>query len=87
MVISQKTKKYSKISSKLRDLVISWLHNHPHIISSPIYKDTLLLKDSSNPDSKFRVPKLLRQVYMRELHNDLLSHPPKGLSEVYDENG
>ena len=55
--------------------------------SSPIYNDTLLFKDSSEPNTKIRVGKLLRQVSMRELHNDLLSDPPTGLSEVYDVSG
>ena len=36
--------KYCKISTDLRELVIKWLHNHPHIIPSPIYNDTLLIK-------------------------------------------
>ena len=30
---------------------------------------------------------MLRQISMRELHNDLLSEPPTGLSEVYDKYG
>ena len=78
---------FSKITFDLRDSVIKWLHNHPHIVSSPIYNDTLMLKDSSEPNTKIRVGKLLRQVSMRELHNDLLSDPPTGLSEVYDVSG
>ena len=81
---SVKEETYSKITFYLRDTVIKWLHNHPHIVSSPIYNDKLLFKDSSEPNTKTRVEKLLRQVSMRELHNDLLSDPPTGLSEVYD---
>ena len=46
-----------------------------------------MLKDSSEPNIKTRVGKLLRQVSMRELHNDLLPVPPTGLSEVYDVSG
>ena len=30
---------------------------------------------------------MLRQISMRELHNDLLSDPPKGLTGVYDSQG
>ena len=35
---------------------------------------------------KIRVPKLLREISIRELHNDLLSKTSSGLKEVYDEN-
>ena len=83
----KKRKQYVKISSELRDSVIKWLHNHPHIISSPIYSDTLLFKDPFEPKTNLRVPKMLRQISMRELHNYLLSDPPKGLPGVYDSQG
>ena len=83
----EKRKKYCKITPELRESIIKWLHDHPHIISSPIYNDTLLFKDSSKLNSVTRVGKMLRQISMRELHNDLLSKPPIGLSEVYDKSG
>ena len=83
----KKRKKYCKISSELRTAVVKWLLDHPHIIPSPIYNDTLFLKDASNNNSKIRISKYLRQVSIRELHNNLLSDPPKGISEVYDDSG
>ena len=83
----KKRKPYCKISSDLRELVIEWLHKHPHIIPSPIYNDTLILKNPSDPSIKTRVAKYLHQISIRELHNDLLSEPPIGLSEVYDKDG
>ena len=83
----KKRKNYSKISSELREMVIKWLHNHPHVIPSPIYNDTLLVKNSFDTTNKTRVAKHLHQISIRELHNDLLDKPPTGLSEVYDKNG
>ena len=41
---------------------------------SPITRDTLLIADADNK-VKHRVPKLLFECYMRQLHNDLIASP------------
>ena len=83
----KKRKPYSKISLELRSKVIEWLKKHPHIIQSPNFNDTLIVKDKSNNGLCIREQKYLHQISIRELHNDLLSKHPIGLSEVYDKEG
>ena len=83
----KKRKHYSKISPELRSKVIDWLKKHPHIIQSPNFNDTLIVKDKSNNGIYIREQKYLHQISIRELHNDLLSDPPIGLSDVYDKEG
>ena len=57
-----------------------------YIIPSPIACDTILVKDPDNPMKTIRVGKLLRQVSISELHNDLVSKGKTGLPEVWDKN-
>ena len=83
----KKRKPYSKISLELRSKVIEWLKKHPHIIQSPNFNDTLIVKDKSNNGLCIREQKYLHQISIRERHNDLLSKHPIGLSEVYDKEG
>jgi hypothetical protein len=52
----------------------------PHVVNLPISKDTIMIKDKNN--EKTRVGKLLLQISIRELHNDLLSDGPLGLPDA-----
>ena len=64
---------------------MEWILNHPHVISSPIPRDTVLVK-VPQPNGEIvseRVGKLLLEISVRELHQDLMKPPPIGLSEVY----
>ena len=45
-----------------------------------------MVKDPDNPMKTIRVGKLLRQVSIRELHNDLVSRRKTGLPEVWNKN-
>ena len=74
---------YKTIQRSLHKQVLEWILCHEHVIPSSISKDTILVY---NPVSKKREPvtKLLLQISVRELHDDLISSPPKGLSSVYD---
>ena len=69
------------MNSKLFD----WIINHPHVISSPIPRDTVLVNvpQTNGTIVKERVGKLLLEVSVRELHQDLLKPPPIGISEIY----
>ena len=50
--------------------------------------DTLLIPDAEDPKQKVCVEKLLLQVSICELHNDLLSLPPLGLvDKAYNNDG
>ena len=80
-------KGYSKVSIELRKKLFDWIIKHPDIVDSPLSNDTILIKNPSNSNEKIRVGKLLRNISIRELHNDLLSKPPIGLAEVYDTEG
>jgi hypothetical protein len=78
-------KGYSKVSLSLRKSLLQWILDHPSVVPSPISKDTLLVR---NPDTgvKERVGKLLLEISVRELHNDLLDDK-KGLKEARNEKG
>ena len=52
-----------------------------------MFNDTLLLKNRNNPTVNFRVPKLIREISIREPHNYLVSKSSLGVPEVYDDKG
>jgi hypothetical protein len=75
------------ISADVRAKLIRWIVDHPHVIPSPISNDTLLV---FNPvtQTKERVAKLLLEIPVRELHNDLIKTVlDGGLAEAKSENG
>ena len=48
-----------------------------NVRQSPITRDTLLIADANNK-VKLRVPKLLLECSMRQLHNDMITSPDDG---------
>ena len=63
-----------------------WITRHPQVVQSPIYNNCLKVKfyDQTEPQL---VPKMLLQVYVRELHNSLVSDPNDGvLKDARDED-
>ena len=80
----KKRRKYSKVSDSLIKKIHKWIYEHPYIIPSPLAKDTLLIKNPNDATQTIRVPKLLRQISICELHNDLISETEVGLPDVYD---
>ena len=65
--------------------MFEWILHHPHVIASPIHRDTILIK-VPQPNGiilKERVGKLLLEISVRDLYHDLLKPPPVGLSDVY----
>jgi hypothetical protein len=78
----------TKVSVELEEAFLKWLDNHNMVIQSPLASDTLLVSDPENPGNKKRMNKILLQIPVRELHNDLLSTDPLiGLSGVRDCSG
>jgi hypothetical protein len=43
------------------------------VIQSPLASDTLLVSDRKSPGNKIRKNKILLQIPVRELHNDMLN--------------
>jgi len=83
----RKRKRWQKISQDVRDKVYAWIVDHEMVVESPIANDALL-KLNLVTGEKERVPKLLLQIPVRELHNDLLKPVEEGgLLEARDNNG
>ena len=77
---------FSKISSALKERLHNWILCHSHVMKSPYCQDTLLWRKKDG--SIERVPKILISVSIRELHNDMLTHPSEGgLEGAQDANG
>eukprot|EP00966_Prymnesium_polylepis_P330743 7386355-Prymnesium_polylepis.1 len=87
----KKRKGYSKVTRKMRAALLQWVLDHPRVVESPL-KETIKVED---PKSGEKVPttKLLREVSIRELHNDLIELPVDeggkggGLPEARGEKG
>jgi hypothetical protein len=63
----------TKVSVQLEEAFFKWLDNHDMVIQSLLASDTLPVSDQENPGNKKRMNKILLQIPVRELHNDLLS--------------
>ena len=83
----QSRKGYSKVSPAIRSKFLEWFMNHPNVVESPITNETLLIHNLVT-GQKERVSKLLLQISIRELHNDMLLPPDEGgFKEAWDETG
>ena len=75
----------TKVTPELHMEFLRWLDNHHMVIQSPLASDTLLVPDANNPGTKKRTNKILLQIPVRELHNDLIDADPLiGLASVRD---
>ncbi len=72
-----KSKGWTKVDKDLEEKVISFIVNHPNVVQSPIMNDFVLVKDKEDPTTVHKVPKLLLQVSIRELHNNLIEQLPE----------
>ena len=80
-------KGFSKVTSEIKEALDQWVRNHPNVRPSPITRDTLLVK---NPLTglKERTGKLLLEIPVRELHNDMLLPTIEGgFAGARDEDG
>ena len=83
----KKRKGNSKINEKIKCNLYTWITRHPQVFQSPISNDCLkvVLDDQSEPQL---VPKLLPQLFVRELHNSLVGDTNDGgLKDARDEYG
>ena len=78
-------KGYNTKQSSLNASLFEWVLNHPHVIASPIYKDTVIVNvpNGNGEFTKERVGKLLLEISVRELHDDMMKDPPIGFSDAY----
>ena len=80
-----KRKGYSKINEQIKRNLYAWITRNPQVVQSPISNDCLkvMFDDQTEPQP---VPINLLQVYVRELHNKLVSDPNYGgLKDARDE--
>jgi hypothetical protein len=83
-----KRKSALKITREVIATVQCWITEHLMVVDSPISNDTLLIFDETTGKKTKRVGKLLLQIPVRELHNDLVAAAEKGeLPGVLDANG
>ena len=67
--------------------VVEFMLNHEHVKESPIASDTLLIEDPETKQRK-RIHKLILEIPIRELHNDLVAAAERGdLGEGFFHNG
>ena len=70
--LKQKRKGNSKIYEPIKKSLYNWIIHHPQVVQSPIVNDCLKVRIDGHTETQL-VPKHLLQVYVRELHNTLVS--------------
>ena len=68
------TKRFSKA---LIQKLVEWITKKSNVHESPIARDTLLITDAES-EVKWRVPKLLLERSMLQLHNEIIASPDNG---------
>mmetsp|Transcript_49984 Transcript_49984/g.50829 ORF Transcript_49984/g.50829 Transcript_49984/m.50829 type:complete len:132 (-) Transcript_49984:258-653(-) len=77
-----KRKGHKKVDPDLEKWVQQWVRNSEVCVQSPIKDDVVTIQDLSHQNNKRKIPKILLQCSVRELHNELVKEP-----EVRDANG
>ena len=78
-------KGHSKITPEITESVCEWVKSHPNVIISPIANDAIFV---GKGEERRRVPKLVREISVRELHNMMiLPESEGGLGCVLDASG
>ena len=77
MGIGKKRKGKSRVYDQINKSLYNWIMNHPQVVQSPIVNDFLKVNIDGHTEPKL-VPKLFSQVYIRELHNKLVSDTDDG---------
>jgi hypothetical protein len=52
---------------------VNWIQSHENVVTSPIYNENILVKQEPGSIEKRRLPKLLLEIPVRELHNLLVA--------------
>ena len=68
---TKKFKRLSRYDAEYRESIRDWVRNHQFVRVSPIKSDTLQIDGHEEP-------KLLREIPIREMHNDLVKSPEDG---------
>jgi hypothetical protein len=84
MILKRQWKGKGKISPFVKTAVVNWIKSHENVVTSPIYNETILVKEPGS-NEKRRMPKLLLEIPVRELHNLLVAPLDQGgLSQSRD---
>jgi hypothetical protein len=86
-ILKRQWRGHRKITPAVKDAIVDWVTKHENVVTSPIYNETLLVKRPGSGE-KHRVPKLLLEIPVRELHNLLVAPIDQGgLSQSRDSEG
>ena len=84
--LKKKRKGNSKIDEQIKKSFYNWIMHHPQVVQSPIVNECLKVKIDGHTEPHL-VTKLLLQVYVKELHNNLVSDSENGgLKKARDED-
>ena len=72
-----KSKGRTKVNPALEEKIDWFICGHPFIVLSPIKDDSVLVPDPVDPTKKVKKNKLLLQVSVRELYNNILKEVPE----------
>jgi hypothetical protein len=86
-ILKRHWKGQGKITPVVKEAAVTWIGNHENVVTSPICNETILAKQPGS-NKKHRVPKLLLEIPVRELHNPLVAPLDQGgLPQCRDANG
>ena len=78
----------TRVTARIIAMVHDFIHKHEFVVDSPIMHDTLKVFDATTGKKTKVLAKLLLQISIRELHNDLVAAAERGdLPELLDSNG
>ena len=72
-----KRKGHSTINEQIKRNLYAWITRHPQVVRSPISNDCLKVMFDDHTEPQL-VPNFLLQVFVRELHNSLVSDTNDG---------
>ena len=72
-----KSKVHTKINEIFKKSLYNWILQHPQVVQSPITNDCLKFSIDGHSEPQL-VPKLLLQVYVQELHNNMVVTQEEG---------
>jgi hypothetical protein len=87
VILRHQWKGCRKINPVVKQAVLNWIRSHENVVTSPIYNETILVKEPGSSE-KCRVPKLLLEIPVPELHNlPVAPLHQGGLSQSRDDDG
>ena len=84
--LKKKRKGNSKIDEQIKKSPYDWIMHHPEVVQSPIVNDCMKVRIDCHTEPQL-FPKLLLQVSVREIHNNIVSAIKYGgIKESRDED-